>query len=170
MAEGCLWFAAYTRPNCEALVAKQLDKKGIPFFLPRIPVRSRRNERLVYVEKPLFRSYVFAQSRTDPDSLIKVYRTYGLIYILGRNGKPEPVPDEDIDSIRIFVAQKPNEIRVYHHLVKGEKAVVASGPLKGAVGIIMERRDKKKELVISLELMKRSVAVTLAEDEVDPIC
>lgn len=163
------WFAAYTRPNCETIVGRLLDQKGISFFLPKIPVRTRHREKLAYVEKPLFRSYVFVKTKPEPNALVKIYRTYGLIYILGNNGRPEPIPDDDIESIRIFVAKKPDEIRIYHHLVKGQKVVVASGPLKGAVGVIEERRDKKKELVVSVELMKRSVAVTLAEETVDPV-
>ncbi|RKX71312.1 hypothetical protein DRP53_02135 [candidate division WOR-3 bacterium] len=164
-----LWFATYTRPNCERLVAKQFQQKGLVYFLPKIRARVRRNEKVVFIEKPLFRSYVFVQSRPLPDHLIQIYRTYGLVYILGKNGRPEPIPDEDIESIRIFVTKKPDDIRIYHHLVKGQKVIVASGPLKGAIGVILERRDKKKELVVSIELMKRSVAVTLSEERVDPI-
>ena len=163
------WFAAYTRPNFERLVARQLERKGLLFFLPKISCRTRRNQKLIYVKRPLFRSYIFTCFRPNPLEFLRVYRTYGLVYILGRNGRPEPVPDEEIESIRIFINKRAEEIRVYHHLIKGEKVVVASGPLKGAIGVILHRRDKKKELVVSIELMNRSVAVTLAEEKVDPI-
>jgi transcription antitermination factor NusG len=45
---------------------------------------------------------------------------------------------------------------------------VISGPLAGAIGILLREDHKKRRLVVSIELMGQSVAVTLGDDEVRP--
>jgi transcription antitermination factor NusG len=44
---------------------------------------------------------------------------------------------------------------------------VVSGPLKGAIGYILTTRPNKRRLVLSMELLGRSVAVHLSDEEVD---
>lgn len=98
---------------------------------------------------------------------IKVFRTPGLARICG-NGRPMPIPDDDINSIRIFISSDRNILPLpYLHL--GSKVQVVSGPLAGAIGILLQEDHKKRRLSVSLELMGQSVVVSLFEDEVIPL-
>jgi|UniRef100_A0A7V3RHX1 transcriptional antiterminator RfaH len=160
------WYAIYTRCHHERTTNKILSDQGFTTFLPEILVPSRRKDRKLLIKKPLFPNYLFIQLDHNKDNWLKVYRTHGVVRICG-NGRPTPIPDEDINSIKIFVHSERN-IYPLPYLVVGSKVRVISGPLAGAIGILLREDHKKRRLVVSIELMGQSVAVTLGDDEVRP--
>lgn len=160
------WYAVYTRCHHERATNKILTDLGITTFLPEILVSSKRRDRKILIKRPLFPNYLFVQLDRTKENWLKVYRTYGVVRICG-NGRPTPIPDEDINSIRIFVESDRN-IYPLPFLVVGSKVRVVSGPLAGAIGILTKEDHKKRKLVVSIELMGQSVAVTLADDDVRP--
>jgi transcription antitermination factor NusG len=97
---------------------------------------------------------------------MKVFRTPGMVHICG-NGRPMPVPSEDIESIRIFINSDRN-LYPLPYLQVGSRVQVISGPLSGAIGILVKEDRKRRRLVVSVELMGQSVAATLFDDEVKP--
>jgi len=160
------WYAGYTKCNHERIVKKILQEKGINTFLPEIIVPGRRKNRRILVKRPLFRNYVFIQIDALQENWIKVFRTPGLARICG-NGRPMPIPNEDIDSIKIFVRSDRN-IFPLPYLQVGARVQVISGPLSGAIGILVREDHRKRRLSVSLELMGQSVVVSLFDDEVRP--
>lgn len=78
-----------------------------------------------------------------------------------------PIPDDDIDSIKIFV-RSDRKILPLPYLQVGARVQVISGPLSGAVGILVREEYRKRRLSVSLELMGQSVVVSLFDDEVRP--
>jgi transcription antitermination factor NusG len=160
------WFAAYTRCNHERVVNKLLNEKGIATFLPLIIVPSRRKDRKILMKRPLFPNYLFVELDTVRDMWMKTFRTPGLVHICG-NGRPMPVPDEDIESIRIFINSDRN-LYPLPYLQVGSRVQVISGPLTGAIGILTKEDHKRRRLVVTVELMGQSVSATLYDDEVKP--
>lgn len=160
------WYAAYTRCNHERVVKKLLSDKGLATFLPTITVPSRRKDRKVLIKRPLFPNYLFVELNEARDNWMKMFRTPGLVHICG-NGRPMPVPDEDIESIRIFVTSDRN-LYPLPYLQVGSRVQVISGPLTNAIGILVKEDRKKRRLVVSVELMGQSVAATLFDDEIKP--
>lgn len=160
------WYVTYTRRNHERVVNKILTQKGLITFLPQIIVPSRRKDRKILIKRPLFPNYVFVELDQVRENWMKVFRTPGLVRICG-NGRPMAIPDEDIESIRIFVNSDRN-IYPLPFLHIGAKVQVVSGPLTGAVGILIREEPKKRQLVVSIELMGQSVTATLFDDEVKP--
>lgn len=161
------WYAAYTKFNHENVVKKLLDDKGIDTFLPKIIVPSRRKDRKILITRPLFPNYLFVELNEVRENWLKTFRTPGLARICGNNGRPTPIPDEDIESIRLFVTSDRN-LYPLPYLQIGSKVQVISGPLTGAIGILIKEDHKRRRLVISLELMGQSVAASLFDDEVKP--
>lgn len=160
------WYVTYIRRNHERVVNKILTQKGLVTFLPQIIVPSRRKDRKILIKRPLFPNYVFVELDQVRENWMKVFRTPGLVRICG-NGRPMPIPNEDIESIRIFVNSDRN-IYPLPFLHVGSKVQVISGPLAGAVGILIREEPKKRQLVVSIELMGQSVTATLFDDEVKP--
>ncbi len=160
------WYATYTRFNHERVVNKLLNEKGIITFLPQIIVPSRRRDRKILIKRPLFPNYLFVELNHVRENWMKVFRTPGLVRICG-NGRPTPVPDDTIESIRIFVNSDRN-IYPLPYLQVGSRVQVISGPLAGAIGILVKEDLKRRRLVVSIELMGQSVAATLYDDEVRP--
>jgi transcription antitermination factor NusG len=161
------WYAGYTKCNHERVVHKLLQEKGINTFLPEIVAQTRRKNRRILVKRPLFRNYLFIQIDAMQENWIKVFRTPGLARICG-NGRPMPIPDDDINSIKIFISSDRSILPLpYLHI--GSKVQVVSGPLAGAIGVLLHEDHKKRRLSVSLELMGQSVVVSLFEDEVIPL-
>jgi len=160
------WYAAYTKYNHERVVNKLLREKDIITFLPQIIVPSRRKDRKILIKKPLFPNYLFVELNEVRDNWMKVFRTPGLARICG-NDRPTPIPDEDIESIRIFVNSDRN-IYPLPYLQVGSRVQVISGPLAGAIGTLIKEDHKRRRLVVSIELMGQSVAASLYDDEIKP--
>ena len=95
------WYACYTRARHEKRVNARLEERGFDTFLPLVPRVRQWHDREKVVQWPLFPSYVFA--RFDLGSLADVLRTPGVSTVVRFNGRPVPVPQEEIDSVRRFV-------------------------------------------------------------------
>jgi transcription antitermination factor NusG len=160
------WYAGYTKCNHERVVHKILHDKGINTFLPEIIVPGRRRNRKILIKRPLFRNYLFIELNEIRENWMRVFRTPGLARICG-NGRPTPIPDEDINSIKIFVSSDRN-LYPLPFLHVGARVQVMSGPLAGAIGILVKEDRKKRRLSVSVELMGQSVVVSLFDDEVKP--
>lgn len=160
------WYAVYTRCHHERSVQKVLGDKGIITFLPEILVPSRRRDRKIVMRRPLFPNYLFVGLDDQQPNWLKVFRTHGVVRICGDSG-PQPIPDRDIESIRIFV-QSGRNIYPLPYLHVGSRIQVVSGPLAGAIGILVKENVRKRLLVVSVELMGQSVAATLHDDEIRP--
>ncbi|MGD8978669.1 MAG: transcription termination/antitermination NusG family protein [candidate division WOR-3 bacterium] len=160
------WYAGYTKCNHERVVHKILHDKGVNTFLPEIIVPGRRKNRKILIKRPLFRNYLFIELDEIRENWMKVFRTPGLARICG-NGRPTPIPDDDINSIKIFVSSDRN-LYPLPFLHVGARVQVMSGPLTGAIGILVKEDRKKRRLSVSVELMGQSVIVSLFDDEVKP--
>lgn len=77
-------------------------------------------------------------------------------------GKPAPIADAEIEAIRAALGSG-QKTELYPYLREGQKIRVEKGPLRGLEGVLIKRRDWR--IVISIHLLRRSVAV-----EIDPDC
>lgn len=161
------WCVIHARSHCEAKVELALQRKGLEIFLPRITVRSRRQDRRLFLQAPLFPSYLFVRTVLEPCAYYEIIKLPGVVRLLGINGCPGTVPLEQVDSIKAIVASD----RPYYpwaYLGQGRQVRIMEGPLAGTIGIILRRREKKQRLVVAVELFQRSVAVELEDEAVEP--
>jgi len=161
------WFAVYTRSRHEQKVDRQLHNVGVATFLPMIEVVSRRWDRKKIIHRPLFPGYLFVNILPVSEHFLNIIRTPSVCYILGRNGQPAPIADQEVDSLKLMLAEQ-RDVRHHPFLKKGAKVRVTCGALKGAVGILVNEDSRRRRLVVSIELMRRSVSALLYEEEVEP--
>jgi transcription antitermination factor NusG len=95
------WFAIWTRSRHEQVVREQLAVKQIDVFLPTITRWSRWKDRKKKVDWPLFPGYCFA--RFDPADTLPILKCTGVVNIISFEGKPAPIPDYELDSIRLLI-------------------------------------------------------------------
>lgn len=98
------WYVIHTRSRHEDKVEFSLLHKGLEIFLPRITVRSRRQDRRIYLEVPLFPGYLFVHSDLESRAYYEIIRLPGVVRLLGINGRPSPVPLEKMESIKTILA------------------------------------------------------------------
>ncbi len=158
------WYAVKVRQRFERMIESALLGKGIETFAPLYTERRRWSDRIKEVEVPLFSGYLFC--RIDPEHRMPVLTIPGVQYFVGIGRAPAAVADEEIESLRAVVrsgalfAPRP-------YLAAGERVRVEEGPLRGAEGILV-REKGTDELVVSVSLLQRSVAVTVERDAVVP--
>ena len=163
------WRALWTHSHSEQLVHDQLMAKTFDVFLPLIPVWSRRNGSRHLIRKPMFPGYLFLRHALDKASYVEIMKTNGLARILGeRWDRPAVVADAEIDAIRqVLDAGLP--ILPHSYLREGNRVRIIQGPLKGVEGILVHNNPQKGLLVVSVELLQRSVAVEVDCTFVAPV-
>jgi transcription antitermination factor NusG len=153
------WYAVYTCANHETRVADQFAGRGVEHFLPQYESVRRWKDRRVRLRLPLFPGYLFvhmvAQER------LRVLQVPGVVRLVGFNGSPAPMPEEDLEKVREFLGQG---LRAEPHpyLQAGRRARVVRGPLSGMEGIILRRKNRSR-LVLSFDLIQRSMAIEIDE-------
>jgi transcription antitermination factor NusG len=157
-----LWFALQVRPRHEKTVSTILAAKGYERFLPTCRLRRRWSDRIKVIEQPLFPGYVFCRSHT---CLLGVAReTPGITRIVSFGGRPYPLAEEEIEALQRVVESK-REVCPVPYLKIGEKVQVITGPLTGIRGIITQLK-KRERLIISVDLIMKSICVDIAHAEI----
>lgn len=161
VAAAARWHVLWTRSNCEQLVHDQLAGKGFELFLPKIGRWCRRGKLKYLAPVPMFPSYLFLRHAMDKISYIEVCKTRGLARILGdRWDRLGTVPDGEIGAIQ-KVLETDLPATSYPYLREGQRVRVVHGPLANAEGILVKSELKKGLLVLSVDLLRRSVAVEI---------
>lgn len=160
------WYAVWTHSHCERIVAQQLSARGFSPFLPEVPTRAVRSTRTRFVPAPLFPGYLFVRDAMTKTRYLDVLKVRGIVRLLEDGWtRLTPVPDEDVDAIRRLVdAGLP--IFPHPHLRQGDRVRVVDGPLSGVEGLFVETSQHKGRLVVSIDLLGRSVAVDVSAEDV----
>jgi transcription termination/antitermination protein NusG len=162
------WFAIWTNSHCEERVREQLDGKGFRTFLPTVRDWSRRAGIRRVVVRPMFPSYLFVQHRIDKRSYVEIMKTKGLVRILGeRWDRLEAIPSAEVDAIR-RVVDSPLPVMPHPYLQQGQRVRIVDGPLSGIQGILVRSRPERGLLVLTVDLLRRSVAVEVDCTAVEP--
>ncbi len=161
-----LWYAVYAIVRHEKAVNTALINNNIETFLPLREVVSQWKDRRKKVRIPLFPGYMFVRIfDKDSRSIFCVLNTKGVVRILGSNGSFQPVPAQQIDSVKRLLETNV-EYDPYRYLVKGKEVTLVNGPLNGVTGRIVDRKGQKK-LIVSIDIIKRSISVTVDPADVE---
>jgi transcription antitermination factor NusG len=169
-AEGhAQWLALWTHSHCESLVHDQLVAKGFHAFLPTIKVWSRRGSARHLIQIPMFPGYLFVRDAMDRSSCIEILKSRGVTRILGeRWDRPAVVSDVEIGAIQ-RLADIDWPVLPHPYLCEGQRVRITHGPLTGVEGILVRVKSNRGHLVLSVDLLQRSVAVEVDCTMVTPI-
>ena len=158
------WFAVQTRYRFENKIASQLVSKGVETFLPLLNETHRWSDRQKNISVPLFSGYVFVQLHPAGALRIEVLRTEGVIGFVNVNGEASPIPARQIDDLRRLLAQKV-PCALHPFLKVGQRVKIRGGCLDGLEGILGQ--SSQKALVISIECIQRSLAISIEGYELE---
>jgi transcription antitermination factor NusG len=113
---------------------------------------------------PLFPGYVFVFIALS--DRLPVLQIPGVVHLVSFNGQPAPLDGQQIERLRMALSQLRAEPHPF--LTAGRRVRVLSGPLAGAEGILMRRKNDCR-VVLSLELIQRSVAVETDIADLEPL-
>jgi len=159
------WYAAYTCANHEKRVAAELQARAVEQFLPLYSSVRRWKDRRVNLELPLFPGYVFV--RLALRDRLRVLQIPSVVRLVGFNGLPTALPDTEMEVLRSGLSER---LRAEPHpfLTVGRRVRIKSGPFAGLEGIL-KRKKSNLRVVISLEIIQRSVAVDVDAADVLPL-
>ncbi len=163
--ESSLWYALHVRTRFEKVVARNLQNKGYEQFLPLYRRSSRWSDRVKEIELPLFPGYVFC--RFDPTNRLPVLTIPGVNAIVGIGKTLMPVEESELNAVRA-VLQSDTYCEPWPFLEVGQHVQVEHGPLAGTRGIVMMVKNTCR-LVISVNMLQRSVAVEIDRDCLKPV-
>lgn len=153
------WYAIQTRARHEKQVEMRLQASEICTFLPMVRQVHRWSDRRKRIEVPLFSCYLFAHITPSAKTRSTVLHTNGVLGFVGAAGEGTPIEDAEIRSIRLLLGSGV-DFSSHPFLKKGTRIRIRGGSLDGVEGTLMDGGIDRK-IVVSIELIKRSVAITV---------
>jgi len=159
-----LWYAVYTRSRHEKYVADQLQRRQIETFVPLYQMLRRWKNGDHRVQLPLFPGYAFV--RIALRDRLEVLKLAGVVRLVGFNGTPTALEDEEVETLRrahvcgMRAAPHP-------YLTVGRRVRITAGPLAGMQGILLRRKGDCR-VVLSIDLIQRSILVGVEADALEP--
>lgn len=159
------WYAAYTWSRHEKNVAHHFGERSIRHYLPTYKTVHRWKNGRAQLELPLFPGYVFV--RIPLKERLQPLQVPGVVRLVGFNGHPTPLPDAEIQAL-IDLSAQGLTAEPYEYLTVGKRVRIRTGPLQGLEGILVRKKNSFR-VVISVDLIMRSVVVDVDAFDLEPV-
>jgi transcription antitermination factor NusG len=159
------WFAVQTWPRFEKKVMSEMERRDVETFLPLFSSTRKWSDRRQIVQLPLFPGYVFVKVAAVPSARIPVLRANGVVGFVGARGTGIPIQDSEIDSVRLLLARGV-ALQQHPFLNVGQRVRVRGGSLDAVEGILVAKNDDFS-LVVSIEIIQRSISVRISGYQVE---
>jgi transcription antitermination factor NusG len=144
-----------------------LGSLGIVHFLPLLDEKRKWSDRKKVISVPLFPGYLFVQIPRTVESKLSVQKVPGVVKFVGNHNGPLAVPESELESVRAMLSHG-NGCSPHPFLQAGDRVRVVRGALVGLEGTFI-RHGAQSKLVISVEMIRRSVSVNVAPSDVEPV-
>jgi transcription antitermination factor NusG len=161
------WYAVSTRSRQEKVAANTLEALGITHFLPLRLQKRQWSDRVQTVNVPLFPGYLFVHIDLWSSRKLDVLKAPGVTKFVGDRSGPLPIEGSEIEDIQGLL-HSGVEFSPHPYLKLGDRVRVVRGALAGMEGILV-RAGSRSRMVISIEIIHRSLAVTVSESDVEVV-
>ena len=169
MIKSLNWFALLTRSNFEQTVYNSITGKKIEAFLPRTRKKSKRKDRKLMIEVPLFPGYLFVRSTIEPSAQLNILKTTGAVRLLGNTKGPLPIPESQITSLQLMTAANVDLITGSSMLLQqGDPVMILEGPMAGVKGEFTRHKGKGR-VIIKIDLLGQFAGVEMDGENVEKI-
>lgn len=151
------WYAVQTVARHEKRVATQFVEKQIVTFLPLVPQVRQWSDRQKKIDMPLFSCYTFVRIIPSAENCVNILRTPGVLGFVGNKGQGTPIRNEEIETLRTTMREK-IPCLTHPFLKIGNRVRIVGGCLDGIEGIL-KRHGADQSLIVSVELLQRSVSI-----------
>ena len=151
------WFAFYTKSKHEKLVCGNLTKQSYEVYLPLLREKKKWSDRKVWVQYPLFKSYIFV--KIEPKFEMSILKTPGIVKMIKFGNKPSPISEETIYALKLMIngGYKPHSTESF---IKGDPVIVKDGPLKGLKGEIATIQNEE-HFIIHLDAIQQTISLKI---------
>ncbi len=153
------WYVLKTKPRAEQQVEVLLSLRNAEHYLPM--VRSRRHR---LQTEPLFPGYLFCHLEIPSVKWVEVRSLPGVAYVLSADGKPTPVPEDLVASVRSRVELE-NAGRASSRFSPGDRVRILRGPFQGLEAAFDKRLSASGRSRVLISLLRRLVPLEIDEFE-----
>jgi transcription antitermination factor NusG len=151
------------RPKSEKVVATALERNGVGYYLPLVPVvRTYAKCRVTFL-LPLFPGYVFL--RGDHDDCEKAWRTNRVAKILRVENQERLRTELQQVNQALEAGEK---VDLFKSLKKGRHCRITGGSLRGLEGVVL-RRGRHCRMYLSVTILGQSAVVEVDAALLEPI-
>ena len=161
---GSRWQVVHVVANHEKRVAQHLFSRQLEHYLPLYSERSRRTDRAVLLERPLFTGYIFV--RPAASRRLPIISTPGVLRLLG-DSEFQTVSDLEINAIREGLA-KGYQLRPHPPIAVGTPVRVCRGVFDGVTGVVTELR-RKCDVVVRLAAVEQCFSLELPCEDLEVV-
>ncbi len=156
------WFALRVSSRSETLAADALRNRGFEVFAPFITERRLYADRFKNIDTPVFAGYVLV--RWDGKAKNDILSAPAVQYFVSFGRGPVPIDDMEVSSIQRVINNGGEPVPF---LSIGDRVRVETGVLAGVEGVYVRR--SRGQLVVSVDLIEKSVALFVDEDQISPV-
>ena len=157
------WYVIRVRSQAEQLVKVSLHHKQYEVLNPTYQTLSIRKDRRKVLIRPIFNGYMFIRTLLNTGCHLEILKTPGVIEILKNPSGPTPVPEEQIENVRLL-EKHVGTCFFGTDFEVGDPVFVCEGPLTGLRGVI-DKLDHKK-LHIHIDAIQGSVMIEVEPHQV----
>lgn len=154
------WFALYVQPRKEKVVEQELLKRGYEIYLPIKQELRQWKDRKKIIEVPLIPSYIFMN--IEEREVWDIVRINGCVKFIWFNGKPCPIPDNQIDSIKLLLEKKVEIEQTSINPSSGDLVRIIEGDFTGLVGVFLHKKEKNN---FAVRISSLGIDLTITIDE-----
>ena len=160
------WFAIRTSLRWEFRASSELANRGVETYLPRSSSRHQWSDRSKKIDHPLFPGYLF--SRFQIADRVRILQVPGVKQIVGVGNTPQPISAHQLDNLKALVAAN-SGLAPWPYLNSGQRIQIDRGPLTGVKGFVVCAEEGALRIVVSLDLLQRSVAAVIDRDSIGAV-
>ena len=157
------WYVLRVRSQTERIVQLGLHNKQFEILNPTYQTLSIRKDRRKVLTQPIFKGYMFIRTKLSLENHLEILKTPGVIELLKSPSGPTPVPDDQVENVRLL-EKHVGDCFFGTYLEVGDFVFVREGPLTGLRGVI-DKLDRKK-LHIHVDAIPGSVMIEVEEQQV----
>ena len=170
MSDLARWYVVHTYSGYENKVATNLEKivenRKLHDWIHEIRVPTEtvveiKDNKKREVERKIFPGYVLVKMVMTDDSWYVVRNTRGCTGVVGPNGKPIPLTEEEVAALGV----EKREIEVNYAV--GDTVRIIDGPLENFTGIVDELDREKNKVRVTISMFGRETPVELELDQAE---
>jgi len=166
-ADVSAWYALYTRSRFEKKLLSELTDRSVEAFLPMREVLSRWKDRKKRIWLPVFPGYIFVRQVDSAVNRHRVLNIPGAVRFVSFEGRPAPVPEEQIEGVRRFL-ELHLSVDPYPYIKVGRRVEIIAGPLKGVQGRLVLKKGRFR-FVLQVDLIRQAISVEIDASDVRPL-
>lgn len=156
------WVVAHVRSRQEKALARYLQQYRIPYYLPQMEKKVRRNSRTIVSYLPLFSGYIFFKGRDEESG--RAIRSHLIANLLQPNDQTALATElRQLHELQIT----DKKLVPHPYIGAGDEVMITDGAFRGFRGVVLRERGTER-LIVSISFIKQSVAVEIDREFIRP--